>query len=191
MYYDADLNIVEDQNQAIYYSIVEFVSENQLKDNREMIFDINGELVQEVYYSFFDLNHPLRSLENGKSLIYEDGEVVDSTSYFHGKILFNSRLEANQLALEFPNKYKDENLYNTKTYYYDGKGNKKTKKYYYREGKLKYFEILDENEMLIPGLHYNYFSDGSAYRNYVENFSTNETKWIRGDSILLQVKRII
>ena len=42
VYYDADFNIVEDQNQAIYYSILEFVSENQLKDNREMIFDING-----------------------------------------------------------------------------------------------------------------------------------------------------
>lgn len=183
LYYDADFNIVEDQNQAIYYSILEFVSENQLKDNREMIFDITGELFKEVYYSFFDLNHPLRSLKNGKSLIYEDEEVVDSTSYFHGKILFNSRLEVNQLALEFPNTYKDENLYNTKTYYYDGKGNQKTKKYYYREGKLKYFEILDENEMLIPGLHYYYLSDGSAYRSYFENFSMKETKWIKGDSI--------
>ena len=59
-----------------------------------------------------------------KSDLYGDGEVMDSTSYFHGKILLNNDLEVNQLALEFPNKYKDENLYNTKNCYYDGKGNK-------------------------------------------------------------------
>ncbi len=176
VYYDVDFNIVEDQNQATYYSILEFVSENQLKNNREMIFDISGELSQETYYSFFDLNFPLRSLENGKSLIYEDGEVVDSTSYFHGKILFNSSLDATNVL-------SDDFLYNTKKYYSYEKGSQTAKKYYYREGKLKYFEILNENDLSIPGLHYNYFSDGSAYRNYFENFNTNETKWIKGDSI--------
>ena len=176
VYYDADFNIVEDKNQAIYYSILEFVSENQLKNNREMIFDINGELFQEIYYSFFDLNYPKRSLENGKSLIYEDGEVVDSTSYFHGKILFNSGLDATTV-------FDDDFLYRTKKYYSYEKGSQTAKKYYYREGKLKYFEILDENGQLVPGFHYNYFSDGSAYRNYFENFSMNETKWISGDSI--------